>query len=381
MLYNVFQDKKISALGMGCMRLPVLEGDDSRVDAALTEEMIDYAYTHGVNYFDTAWGYHSGNSETVVGKLLKKYPRDSFFLASKFPGYDAACWGRVEEIFEEQLKKCQVEYFDFYLFHNLNEMNVDAYLDNAKYGIYDYLIAQKRNGRIRHLGFSAHGTIETMKRFLDSYGKDMEFCQIELNYFDWDFQDAKGKVELLKEWKLPVWVMEPVRGGQLAKLSEADEARLKAARPDEGVPAWAFRFLQRIPGVTVTLSGMSDMAQLKANIETYAENKPLSDTENALILDVADGMIRRTTVPCTGCHYCVSHCPQQLDIPQLLHLYNEAMVAGSGAFIASMRLACIPEDKQPSACIACRSCEQVCPQKIRIPDALADFDRRMKESK
>ena len=376
MITNAFQDMKLSALGMGNMRLPTLDGDDSRIDEAATEQILDSCMTHGVNYYDTAWGYHSGNSELVVGKLLAKYPRDSFYLASKFPGYSLSNMGKTEEIFEKQLQKCRVDYFDFYLFHNVCEMNIDAYLD-SKYGTYDYLMAQKRNGRIRHLGFSAHGDIPTIRRFLEAYGTDMEFAQIELNYFDWNFQNAKGKLELLRQWNIPVWVMEPVRGGQLASLAPEDEARLKAARPDEGVPAWAFRFLQSLPDVTVTLSGMSNLQQVKENIATYEQAKPLNEQEMALVLSIADGIIRRTTVPCTACHYCVSHCPKHLPIPDLLKLYNEAMVAGSGMFIAPMALSAIPAEHQPSACIACHSCEKVCPQQIHIPDALADFARRM----
>ena len=376
MIYNTFQDLKLSALGMGCMRLPVVDGNDAVIDEAAAEKMLDLCMARGVNYYDTAWGYHSGNSERVVGKALQKYPRDRFYLASKFPGYDLGNMGKVEEIFEEQLARCRVDTFDFYLFHNVCEMNIDAYLD-PKYGTYDYLMAQKRSGRIRHLGFSAHGDIPTMRRFLEAYGRDMEFCQIELNYFDWRFQNAQGKLELLREWGIPVWVMEPVRGGQLARLEPADEARLRAARPEEGAPAWAFRFLQSLQGVTVTLSGMSNLQQLQENLATFAERKPLSAQEMELILSVADDMIRRTTVPCTACHYCVSHCPQQLPIPDLLHLYNEAMAAGSGAFISSMGLSALPAEQQPSACIGCHSCEQVCPQQIHIPDALADFARRM----
>ena len=376
MIYKEFNGLKLSALGMGNMRLPVLDGDDSKIDKALAKEMIAYCYDAGVNYYDTAYGYHGGNSELVVGEILKEYPRESFYLASKFPGYDLSNMPKVKEIFEEQLKKCQVEYFDFYLFHNVCEMNVDAYLD-PQYGIYDYLMEQKKNGRIRHLGFSAHGDIECMKKFLNAYGKDMEFCQIELNYFDYNFQDAKGKVDLLNEWKLPIWVMEPVRGGQLATLSDEATAKLKAKRPDEGIPAWAFRFLQSIPSVTMTLSGMSDMDQIKENIKTYEENKPLSDEEFALILDIADEMIRKTTVPCTACHYCVSHCPKNLDIPFLLKLYNEAMVAGSGDFIAPMALASIDSDKQPECCISCHSCEKVCPQTIHIPEHLKNFSVKL----
>lgn len=376
MIYNDFQGMKLSALGLGNMRLPVKDRDDSKIDKEAVREMIRYCMDSGINYYDTAYGYHGGNSELVVGELLENYDRDSFYLATKFPGYDLSNMPKVKEIFEEQLRKCRVDHFDFYLFHNVCEMNIDHYLD-PKYGIYDYLMEQKRNGRIRHLGFSAHGDIACMTRFLEAYGKDMEFCQIELNYFDYRFQDAKGKVDLLKKWGLPIWVMEPVRGGQLATLSDENAAKLKALRPDEDVPAWAFRFLQSIPGVTMTLSGMSDMEQVRANIKTYETDKPLNDEEMAVILGIADEMIEKTTVPCTACHYCVSHCPMGLDIPFLLKLYNEAMVAGSGDFIAPMALASVASDKQPECCISCHSCEQVCPQTIRIPEHLAKFAAKM----
>ena len=376
MIYNDFQGTKLSALGMGNMRLPVLDGNDSCIDVEAAKQMLSVCMESGINYYDTAYGYHGGHSEPVVGELMKAYPKDSFFLASKFPGYDPSYWAKVREIFEEQLQKCQVEYFDFYLFHNVCEMNVDAYLD-PKYGIYDYLMEQKRNGRIRHLGFSTHGDIACMTKFLEAYGKDMEFCQIELNYFDYKFQNAKGKLDLLKKWNIPVWVMEPVRGGQLASLTEDAEAKLKAARPEEDVPAWAFRFLQSLPDVTVTLSGMSNMEQLKANIRTYEEKKPLTEEEMKLILSIADEMIARTTVPCTGCHYCVTKCPKKLDIPFLLKLYNEAMVAGSGDFIAPMALSALDADKQPECCIRCHSCEKVCPQTIHISEELAKFAKIM----
>ena len=376
MIYNAFKDLKLSALGMGNMRLPVVGGNDAAIDEAATEAILDDCMTHGINYYDTAWGYHSGNSELVVGKLLQKYPRESFYLASKFPGYDLSNMGRVEEIFEEQLRKCRVGYFDFYLFHNVCEMNIEQYLD-PQYGTHAYLMEQKRNGRIRHLGFSAHGDIPTIRRFLEAYGKDMEFAQIELNWFDWKFQNAKGKLELLKEWNIPVWVMEPVRGGQLANLQAEDAAKLRAARPDEGIPAWSFRFLQSLPQVTMTLSGMSTLQQVRDNIATYEASRPLTDDEMKLLLSVADDMIRRTTVPCTACHYCVSHCPMQLPIPDLLKLYNESMAAGPGAFIAPMALSAFAQNQQPSCCIGCRACEQVCPQQIHIPDALHDFAVRV----
>ena len=311
----------------------------------------------------------------MMGRALKRYPREKFYLATKFPGYDLANMDKVEEIFEKQLEKCQVEYFDFYLFHNVCEMNIDAYLDE-KYGIFDYLMKQKKAGRIRHLGFSAHGNIDVMERFLKAYGKEMEFCQIQLNYMDWEFQDAKGKVELLKQYHLPVWVMEPLRGGRLVRLSTEDEAKLKALRPDETIPAWAFRFLQSIPQVTMVLSGMSNMEQLKENIKTFQEEKPLTEQEKKELLDVADQIVKKKGVPCTACHYCVSHCPQGLDIPRLLALYNEHQVTGGG-FIAPMALSALPEDKRPGACIGCRSCEAVCPQQIHVSEVMADFNAKL----
>lgn len=375
MIYREFQDLKISALGMGAMRLPVIDGDDSRIDVELSEKMVAYAMEHGINYYDTAWGYHNGNSETVMGNALKKYPRESYYLTTKFPGYDLANMDKVEEIFEKQLEKCQVDYFDFYLFHNVCEMNIDAYLD-PKYGIYDYLMEQKKNGRIRHLGFSAHGNYDVIKRFLEAYGKDMEFCQLQLNYLDWTFQNGREKVELLKEYNIPVWVMEPLRGGRLASLSEENAAKLQALRPDEKVPAWAFRFLQTIPEVKVVLSGMSDMEQMKENIRTFEEDRPLNEEEMKTILSIADGMLDKKILPCTACHYCVSHCPKGLDIPSLLNLYNEHSFTGGG-FIAPMALSSYADDKKPDSCIGCRSCEAVCPQQIKISEAMADFAERL----
>lgn len=375
MIYRNFQEIKLSGLGMGAMRLPVIDGDDSRIDETKTQAMVDYAMEQGVNYYDTAWGYHDGHSETVMGKALSRYPRENYYLATKFPGYDLSNMDKVEEIFEKQLEKCGVEYFDFYLFHNVCEMNIDAYLDE-KYGIYEYLMKQKETGRIRHLGFSAHGNLDVMKRFLDAYGKDMEFCQIQLNFLDWTFQGAKEKVELLKEWNIPVWVMEPLRGGKLARLAAEDEKALKALRPEENIPAWAFRFLQSVPGVTMVLSGMSNLQQMQDNIHTFAEDKPLTKKEMDTLLQIADGMVKKIVLPCTACHYCTSHCPQGLPIPELLALYNEHCFT-EGGFIAPMALSAYPQEKLPSACIGCRSCEAVCPQQIKISEAMADFAQKM----
>lgn len=374
MIYKTFQDLRLSALGMGCMRLP-LKGGDTEINEHETARMVAYALEHGINYFDTAWGYHGGSSETVMGKVLSAYPRDRFFLASKFPGYDLGNMPKVQEIFARQLEKCQCGHFDFYLFHNVCELNIDAYL-NKEYGILDHLLKQKEAGRIRHLGFSAHGSLDVMKRFLNAYGQHMEFCQIQLNYLDWTLQDAKAKVELLNAHHIPIWVMEPLRGGKLAALSQEDAAALQALRPAESIPGWAFRFLQSIPGVTMILSGMSSMPQLQDNVRTFASEQPLNNNEMKELLRIGGHM--GASVPCTACHYCTTHCPQKLDIPELIRLYND-MVFSNGSFSARNAINAMPAEKQPSACIGCGSCQAVCPQQIHIPDIMKDLAERLRK--
>ena len=375
MIYKNFKDLKLSALGMGCMRLPIIDNNNNNIDQQKVAEMVAYAMENGINYYDTAWGYHNGNSEIVMGNVLSNYPREKYYLATKFPGYDISNMDKVEQIFEKQLEKCQVEYFDFYLFHNVCEMNIDAYLDE-KYKIFEYLMKQKQNGRIRHLGFSAHGSYDVMKRFLEKYGESMEFCQIQLNYIDWTFQNAKSKIELLNQYHIPVWVMEPLRGGKIAHLTEEEMKKLNIHRKDTSAVEWAFRFLQTLPEVTMILSGMSSLEQLKQNIETFQTEKVLQKDEVEALLAVADGMLNGK-LPCTSCRYCTNHCPQKLDIPKLLELYNEHTFTGGG-FIAPMVIATIPKEKQPSACIGCKSCEAVCPQQIKISEAMSDFASKLK---
>ena len=372
MIYKNFQNEFLSTLGLGAMRLPTLA--DGTIDEAASAAMVAVAMEGGINYYDTAWGYHNGQSEPMMGKLLSAYPRESFKLASKFPGYDLANMEKVEEIFEKQLERCRVDYFDFYLFHNVCELNVDGYLD-PKYGIYDYLMAQKKAGRIRHLGFSTHGTLETMRRFLEAYGKDMEFCQIQLNYLDWTFQEAKEKIDLLNRYHIPVWVMEPLRGGKLANVGGDHGKALAELRPEESQVALAFRFLQAVPEVVVTLSGMSNMQQLKENLETYETEKPLNGSEFQRVLEIASDMLKNV-IPCTSCRYCTEYCPQGLDIPRLIKLYNEHAFTGGG-FIAPMALRSVPQEKQPNACLGCGACEAVCPQNIKISKAMADFAARI----
>ena len=371
MIDSEFQDKRLGLLGFGTMRLPT--NSDGSIDEAQVAEMSAYALEHGVNYFDTAYPYHGGESERVIGRVLSKYPRDSWYLATKYPGHQISSTGyNPAEIFEEQLQKCGVEYFDFYLLHNVYEKSMEVYLD-PKWGIIDYFKEQKRLGRIKHLGFSCHAETKGLKEFLDACGEDMEFCQIQLNYLDWTLQDAKGKYDLLTERGIPVWVMEPVRGGRLASLSDAEEAKLKALRPEDSIASWGFRFLQGLPNVKMVLSGMSSMEQMVDNVKTFSEEKPLTAEETALLLDIAEGM--KDSIPCTACRYCCDGCPAGLDIPGLISTYNELRF--SPAVNVAMRIEFMPEDKKPTACIGCGQCTRMCPQNIDVPGALKDFAEKL----
>lgn len=373
MLYRDYQGEKLSLLGFGAMRLP-LEPDRKGIDEAQTARMVAYAIEHGVNYFDTAYPYHDGRSELVIGKLLQRYPRHTYNLATKYPGHQICDTYNPAAIFEEQLVKCGVDYFDFYLLHNIYENSIDTYLD-SRWKIPEYFIEQKRLGRIRHLGFSCHGGPELLRRFLDCYGGEMEFCQLQLNYLDWQLQQGKVKYQLLRERNIPVWVMEPVRGGQLAHLSEEASAKLKLLRPEESDAAWAFRWLQELPEVRMILSGMSDLAQMRENIETFREEKPLSGEERQVLEQIAAGLYDR--IPCTACRYCCDSCPMELDIPMLLDYYNE--IRFSPSVNTAMRLDALPEGKFPSACIGCGACAVRCPQKIEIPKLLGEFAEALKK--
>ena len=370
MLYNSFKDTKLSALGLGCMRLPTVDGVYGKIDMQAAESMVAYAMEQGVNYYDTAWGYHEGNSEIAMGELLSKYPRESFYLASKFPGFEAKELEKKEEIFERQLEKCKTDYFDFYLLHCVMEDTVDGYLD-PKYGLVEYLLEQKKAGRIRHLGFSSHAKLPALKRFLEAKGEHMEFAQIQLNWLYWELQDAKGQVEMLQSYGLPVWVMEPVRGGRLANLPEQYAAPLRTLHPQWTDPQWAFRFLQSVPGVTMVLSGMSNMEQLQQNIVTFQEHQPLTEKECQTLFDVARSMNFTNTLTCTGCRYCTSKCPKELAIPELIKRYNASVFSGK------LDMSGAGEKEAPGECIGCQSCEAVCPQNIKIADMMADMAKKL----
>lgn len=370
MLTNSFQELKLSRLGFGTMRLPLRE--DKSIDVEQVDAMVDYAMAHGVNYFDTAYPYHGGLSEKVMGRSLGRYPRESWYLATKFPGHQIASSYDPAAVFEEQLQKCGVDYFDFYLLHNVYENSISVYTD-PEWGILPYFLEQKRRGRVRHLGFSSHARLETLERFLDYAGEQMEFCQIQLNYLDWTLQQGREKYELLTRRGIPVWVMEPLRGGKLAALPDRETATLRALRPQEGTPGWAFRFLLDLPNVKMILSGMSSFEQMADNVATFEADSPLTGSETAKLLELAEGM--KDTVPCTGCRYCTESCPMGLDIPMFLSLYNELRFQAT--LNPTLALDALPADKRPEACLACGACMRMCPQGIHIPDALADLAREV----
>lgn len=358
MIYRNFKDKKLSALGFGTMRLPLIEGSKT-IDQEAVQKMTDLAMEAGVNYYDTAWPYHDGNSETSIAKALAKYPRDSYYIADKYPGHQIAETYDPADIFEKQLVKLGTDHIDFYLLHNVYEKSYEVYND-PKWGIVDYFIEQRRLGRIRHLGFSCHAELPTLTEFLDRYGDEMEFCQIQLNYLDWTLQNAKAKYELLSSRGIPVWVMEPLRGGLLARQPDATAAQ-------------AFRWLQSLPNVTVVLSGMSNVAQMEDNLKTYEAEDPISSEDVDRLMAVAERL--KNSIPCTACRYCCSQCPQELDIPRLIASYNDLKVVTSLAPL--MMVESLPEDKRPSACLGCGACAQMCPQNIDIPSVMADFASRL----
>lgn len=358
MIYRNFKDKKLSALGFGTMRLPLIEGSKT-IDQEAVQKMTDLAMAAGVNYYDTAWPYHDGNSETAIAKALAKYPRDSYYIADKYPGHQIAETYDPADIFEKQLVKLGTDHIDFYLLHNVYEKSYEVYND-PKWGIVDYFIEQRRLGRIRHLGFSCHAELPTLTEFLDRYGDEMEFCQIQLNYLDWTLQNAKAKYELLSSRGIPVWVMEPLRGGLLARQPDATAAQ-------------AFRWLQSLPNVTVVLSGMSSVTQMEDNLKTYEAEDPISSEDVDRLMAVAERL--KNSIPCTACRYCCSQCPQGLDIPRLIASYNDLKVVTSLAPL--MMVESLPEDKRPSACLGCGACAQMCPQNIDIPSVMADFASRL----
>ena len=373
MIYRDINGVRVSALGMGAMRLPTA-GSPGCIDEARAQEIVDCLIEGGVNYFDTAWSYHDGASERFLGRALAHYPKEKWLLASKMPGHEKTPNFDVRGTFCRQLEKCGVDCFDFYLLHNVCENSIDAYLDE-NLRILDQVLEQKQAGHIRQLGFSTHARPELLRKYLERYPGCFSFVQIQLNYLDWTLQQAKEKYEMLTEMGLPVLVMEPVRGGKLTQLKPEQLARLQAQRPGWSAAAWALRFVQQLPNVAVTLSGMSTLEQAQENLKTFSQPETLTDADFALLAEIAGSLA--TKLPCTGCRYCCKGCPKGLDIPTLLDIYADAQYASS--FSVTMPVEAMPEGHRPADCIGCGACSSACPQNIDIPSAMAHFAELLKD--
>jgi len=372
MIYNEFHGKKLSRLGFGCMRFKTDETGE--IDLAKVKEMFKKALEGGVNYFDTAYTYVNTKSELAIAEALKDVPRESYFLADKFPGHTLP--GPVDngELFEVQLKKCGTDYFDFYLLHNVNEGSMKVY-GSDEYHVIPDIVKKKEEGKIRHFGFSFHGSCELLESFLDAHPGMFDFVQIQCNYLDWTLQDAKRKYDIITSRGLGVWVMEPCRGGKLANLMEEHSARLKEVGNGGSDASYAFRFVQGLPGIKMILSGMNEPEQVEDNLATFETYRPLSQEETDVLMQIAEEM--KKGVPCTGCRYCCDGCPMGLDIPYLLDCYNSIKVQASVP--SFMRIDALDEDKRPGACIGCGQCARACPQGIDVPSVLAELDKLWKE--
>ncbi|MCL2371774.1 MAG: aldo/keto reductase [Defluviitaleaceae bacterium] len=356
-----FKGKPISHLGMGAMRLPqVEEGWGKPVLFEKGAEIIDYLMAQGVNYFDTAYVYHGGDSERFLGRALQKYPRESYFLADKYnllaqPDY------RIQ--FPEQLERLQTDYIDFYLCHGISDNHIKGYLGN---GGVEYFLEEKAKGRIKNLGFSFHGRPSVLRQALKY--TQWDFVMIQLNYYDWFHGPAKEQYEILQEHNIPVMAMEPAHGGLLARLNEEGAALLQNAEPNRSLASWAFRFLLDL-NITVILSGMSNMEQAQDNIATFQENKPLTLAEKELIHAASSSFFKSIGATCTFCRYC-DGCPHKLDIPELLRIYNDYRVGGDWRL---KRMDPLPPSERPSQCTGCGICVGQCPQSLDIPKFMAEM--------
>lgn len=441
MQYTDFKGLKISRLGFGTMRLPM--NGEGKIDYEEGQRMLDYALANGINYIDTAYMYHEGRSEVFTGKAIASHPRDSFYLADKMPIWLCKTEEDVDRIFEKQLSKCNVDYFDFYLLHNVDE---DCWPTAIKFNMVDHLKKQMEKGRIRHLGASFHCSPELLREVLTTCGDALEFVQLQINYFDWEYDETtQACYNIAREFGKPIIVMEPLRGGMLANPMSQDACRILdeaaeaatcptsvmsnaagaacadtcaetactgaeaaacaetactgaacadacaasgadacAASGSEAAqtarasyPAYALHYVNEIPGIMITLSGMSNLTQMKDNIEIF--NRPaMTEGEKSAVAQAVKTLKNDILVPCTGCNYCFE-CPSGIKIPEIFKLYNEAAVKGFHWIWGSLSGLYNEMEPNAKACIGCGACESHCPQKIKIIDKLKEIDAKYAE--
>ena len=350
-------------LGFGLMRLPQRDG---KIDLAEAEKMVDRAMNAGCNYFDTAYMYHDGDSERFVGKILSKYPRDSYYLTSKMPIAMMSSADDNERIFREQLERTKAGYFDFYFLHWLN----GPHWEMAKqFGTLDFIRRMQAEGKVRRIGFSFHGEPEMLETIATAYPWDL--VQIQLNYLDWDLCRSGEQYELLTRLGIPISVMEPLKGGTLVKLTPEARAILEKANPDASTASWGLRFFASLPNIQVILSGMSAMEQMEDNLKTFSPLVPLSGAERAVLDEALDAYRKSGAVPCTACRYC-SPCPKGVDIPRNLALLNQ-LKGGLHLFHAKLVNDAMAEHSRASSCVSCGACMKKCPQQIAIPERLKEL--------
>ena len=361
--------KSMPKLGFGLMRLPQTDG---KIDHEAVCRMVDMYMDAGMNYFDTAYVYHSGLSEVEAGEaLVKRYPRDSFMLATKLPAWELKTKEDRDRVFEEQLQRAGVDYYDYYLLHSVENGHIDIY---ENLDCFNWAMKKKEEGKIKHFGFSFHGSPELLERVLDDH-PEVEFVQIQLNYADWNNPVVcSGELyDILHARNIPMIIMEPVKGGTLAKLKPELEEKYKALRPEASIASWAFRFVASLPGVMTILSGMSNEDQMKDNIATFSNFEPLSEEEKAVVSEVTKIMLDIPLIGCTSCKYCCDGCPMNISIPDVFRAVNTLTLYNEQFRPKSFYRGLISSGKgRASDCIACGQCESVCPQHLPIIDLMRD---------
>ena len=356
-------DMTMPLLGFGMMRLPEKDG---KVDDETAEKMVAKAMAAGCNYFDTAYMYHDGESERFVGRILSKYPRESYYLTTKMPIVMMKSEDDNERIFNEQLERTRAGYFDFYFMHWLNE----AHWEKAKqFKTLDFMKKMQAEGKIRRLGFSFHGEPETLKKIAESY--PWELVQIQLNYLDWELCRSKEQYDVLTKLGIPVSVMEPLKGGTLVRLSPEAKKVFEKANPNVSAASWGLRYVASLPNVQIVLSGMSALEQMEDNLRTFSPFEPLTDAEQKVIAEALAAYRKSGAVPCTACRYC-SPCPAGVEIPRNLALLNQVK-GGLPLFHAKLVYDAMTEDERASSCVACEACKKKCPQSIDIPKYMEEI--------
>lgn len=360
---------KMPKLGFGLMRLPE---NDGVIDHEQVCRMVDKYLEAGLTYFDTAYVYHGGKSEVEAREaIVKRHPRDSFTLATKLPAWEIKKEEDVERIFNEQLERAGVDYFDFYLLHSIEEgNNYDTYV---KYNCFDWGVKKREEGKIKHFGFSFHGSPELLTEIVDNH-PEIEFVQIQYNYLDRTNPVVRSQelYEILRARNIPMVIMEPVKGGALAKMVPEAEAMFKAVRPDKSVASWALRFVASQPGIMTILSGMSDEAQMEDNLNTFKNFEPLTDEETAVVNEVTAKLLEVPQIGCTACKYCTPGCPMQISIPDVFRTINTLRRTPDDWRSKNFYSGLIERSGKASDCIACGQCEGVCPQHLPIIDLMKE---------